>query len=118
MTLTEVLRQSPPEEPPVAAARRAGEAVGRLHAAGIDHADLNLGNVLVSMPGAATAAHVIDLDQARVVDAPLGWRARRRNLRRLRRSWRRVMHGAPIPPGVYAAFRAGYEAAGGGPCEC
>ena len=57
----------------------AGEAVRRLHEAGIDHVDLNVKNVLV----AGDQGVVIDLDRGR---AYLDEAARRRNLVRLLRS--------------------------------
>jgi 3-deoxy-D-manno-octulosonic acid kinase len=49
-----------------AVARSAGMAVARLHEAGIEHADLNLRNILVDRPFDEPQAHVIDFDCARV----------------------------------------------------
>ena len=60
--------------------RAAGACVARCHGAGLDHADLNLNNLLLDKTG---AAHVIDLDRA-VLRAPGGWS--NANLARLRRS--------------------------------
>jgi 3-deoxy-D-manno-octulosonic acid kinase len=119
MTLADALRASPASEDRARLARTAGEAVGRLHAAGVQHADLNLHNVLVpTRDGNAAGPLVIDLDKARLRSAPLGDAARQQNLRRLRRSWHRIMDGQPVPPNVEAAFRAGYEIASGASCAC
>jgi 3-deoxy-D-manno-octulosonic acid kinase len=65
---------------PESAWRAVGAAVGRLHRAGVDHADLNAHNILLDTRGAVS---VIDFDRGRV-RAPGGWAAR--NLTRLRRS--------------------------------
>ncbi|HZU95820.1 MAG TPA: lipopolysaccharide kinase InaA family protein [Planctomycetota bacterium] len=59
----------------------AGEAVRALHDAGVEHADLNVKNVLV----AGDRAFVIDLDRGELREA-LDDEARRRNLIRLLRS--------------------------------
>ena len=58
----------------------AGACVARCHGAGLDHADLNLHNLLLDRAG---AAHLIDLDRA-VLRAPGRWTLG--NLARLRRS--------------------------------
>jgi 3-deoxy-D-manno-octulosonic acid kinase len=60
--------------------RAAGACVARCHRAGLDHADLNLHNLLLDRAG---TAHVIDLDRA-MLRAPGRWA--RGNLARLRRS--------------------------------
>jgi tRNA A-37 threonylcarbamoyl transferase component Bud32 len=114
-TLADALAAAPTEAHRRMLAHEAGEAIGLLHAAGVDHADLNLGNVLVS-PTPDGAAQIVDLDKARLTDGPLGLAARRRNLARLHQSWRRVMKGAPLSGDVREAFRAGYEATGGARC--
>jgi hypothetical protein len=57
-----------------------------LHDAGLWHPDLNLGNVLVVMRSYGASLAYVDLDRARLHDRPLGIAARRRSLRRLRRS--------------------------------
>ena len=90
--------------------REVGAAVGRLHAAGVDHADLNAHNVLLGEQGAVS---IIDFDRGRI----RGDRIRRswtgRNLRRLRRSLLKI--SAELPAGRFtdAAWRdvlAGYAA--------
>lgn len=62
-----------------AAWRAAGACVARCHGAGLDHADLNLHNLLLGRDG---ATYLIDLDRA-VLRAPGRWAAA--NLARLRR---------------------------------
>ena len=66
-------------EADVAAAMR---AVRRMHDAGMDHPDLNLGNILVGPEG----AHVIDLDRVTFEAGPLSRARRERALTRLARS--------------------------------
>jgi 3-deoxy-D-manno-octulosonic acid kinase len=117
LTLADALRATASAAERARAARAAGEAVGRMHAAGIEHADLNLNNILVPARDGGGAL-VIDLDKARLRGAPLGSTFRQRNLRRLRRSWDRLMGGQAVPADLAAAFRAGYEAGGGAPCAC
>ena len=87
--------------------RAIGEAVGSLHGAGVDHADLNAHNVLLAADGVVS---VIDFDRGRL-RAPGAWTLR--NLRRLRRSLAKI--GSGLPPGRFsdAAWRwllAGYAA--------
>jgi 3-deoxy-D-manno-octulosonic acid kinase len=118
MTLLEAWRETMDGARRTGFARAAGEAVARLHGAGVEHADLNLGNILVSRQGPDLPAQVIDLDKARLGRGPLAAAGRRRNLRRLERSWRRVMDGAAVSPDVRSGFRAGYEAVDGSRCEC
>ncbi len=79
-TLAETLQRRPLE---AAEWRRVGEAIGRLHRRGVDHADLNAHNILLGEADPA-AVHVIDLDRARLRRPAQGWQ--RRNLRRLERS--------------------------------
>jgi 3-deoxy-D-manno-octulosonic acid kinase len=118
VTLAEALRETGDGALRAAFARAAGEAVARLHGAGVEHADLNLGNILVLPERADGPAQVIDLDKARVRGAPLAAAARRRNLRRLERSWCQLMAGAVVAPEVRRGFQAGYAAVDGAQCEC
>jgi tRNA A-37 threonylcarbamoyl transferase component Bud32 len=71
-----------------AVARSVGRAVARMHEAGIEHADLNLRNILVRRPFDEPAAHVIDFDCARV-RGRLSTAQRAANLKRLDRSVRK-----------------------------
>jgi 3-deoxy-D-manno-octulosonic acid kinase len=117
-TLADALRAAGSSAVQAQLARTAGEAVGRLHAAGVEHADLNLHNILVLRGDGSDTGLVIDLDKARLRRAPLDDTYRRRNVQRLLRSWDRIMGGQPVPDEVAAGFRAGYEAGGGTPCGC
>ena len=117
MTLADALTELTATEARVRVARAAGDAVARLHGAGVEHADLNLGNILVSRRLVDAPALIIDLDGASVGRIPLPARARRRNLRRLERSWRRLGDSG-VAEDVCAGFRAGYEAVDGLPCAC
>jgi hypothetical protein len=66
--------------------------VRRMHDAGVEHRDLNLGNLLLrSGPGGEPQPFVLDLDKARLHAEPLGRRARQRALRRLERSLVKVL---------------------------
>jgi 3-deoxy-D-manno-octulosonic acid kinase len=61
--------------------------VRTMHDAGIEHRDLNLGNLLMRGAGATAEVFVVDLDAARLAEGPLPFVLRRRALRRLERSW-------------------------------
>lgn len=65
-----------------------GVTIARFHRAGIDHADLNVNNVLID---AAGQVWLIDFDRARQRTVYRGWR--HRNLRRLRRSINKALAG-------------------------
>jgi 3-deoxy-D-manno-octulosonic acid kinase len=65
--------------------------VRRMHDAGVQHRDLNLGNlVLRTRPDAAPEPFVIDLDRARLHGGELSFRLRQQALRRLERSYVKV----------------------------
>jgi 3-deoxy-D-manno-octulosonic acid kinase len=74
-------------------ARRALGAVRRAHDAGLEHPDLNLGNLFIDRDG---AAHVLDLDGARLRTGAVGPGRRFRELLRLERSWLRNL--GPVGP--------------------
>jgi 3-deoxy-D-manno-octulosonic acid kinase len=116
--LIEALRAAPDEGVRRTLAARAGGAVARLHDAGVWHADLNMNNVLV--PAEAPGALVfVDFDRARLSAGPLAAGARRQNLRRLRRSLRKLdPHGAVGGAEEAGAFRQAYGTAAGVSCEC
>ena len=69
------------DDPGHAAWPAAGRAIARLHAAGVDHADLNADNVLLDP---ACEAWLIDFDRGRRRPVATGWREA--NLARLSRS--------------------------------
>ena len=68
--------------------RAVGAAVGALHRAGVDHADLNAHNILLGK----NTVSVIDFDRGRL-RAPGAWALR--NLQRLRRSLAKISRGLP-----------------------
>jgi tRNA A-37 threonylcarbamoyl transferase component Bud32 len=71
--------------------------VRTMHERGIDHRDLNLGNLLLTDRGAAPpGVFVIDLDRARLRPGPIEPAARMRALRRLERSAVKLFGETPI----------------------
>jgi 3-deoxy-D-manno-octulosonic-acid transferase len=88
-----------------------GRAIGRLHAHGVDHADLNCHNLMHAPADASAPVWIIDFDRGRV-RAPGPWAAA--NLARLQRSLRKeagrlaAWHWAE---GDWAALMTGYAAA-------
>jgi len=66
-----------------------GATVARFHRLGVDHADLNANNILLDVHGAVS---VLDFDRGRI-RPPGEWRER--NLRRLQRSFRKVVRRLP-----------------------
>ena len=86
--------------------------VRQMHDVGLDHRDLNLGNLLLQRAdNAAPRTWVCDLDGARLLDDPLGFEARQRALRRLERSYVKVCApGAAsdeIRDGLYRLYAEG-----------
>jgi 3-deoxy-D-manno-octulosonic acid kinase len=91
--------------------RAIGEAIARLHRAGVDHADLNAHNILIDGHGAVS---LIDFDRGRIRGAG-PWR--HRNLRRLHRSLEKITRDLPpgrFYPDAWACLLAGY----GAPTAC
>jgi tRNA A-37 threonylcarbamoyl transferase component Bud32 len=84
--------------------------VRRMHERGIEHRDLNLGNLLVG-DGPGPPAFVIDLDGARVHDGPLSFRARLRGLRRLERSYVKCCYPGPASEELRRLIYTGYAGA-------
>ncbi|HUY26036.1 MAG TPA: lipopolysaccharide kinase InaA family protein [Candidatus Binataceae bacterium] len=64
--------------------------VATMHNLGVFHADLNLHNLFVTQAGESFAVVILDLDKARIFDAPLSAALRRRNAWRLMRSARKL----------------------------
>lgn len=99
-----------------ALAAAVARAVAGMHRAGVFHADLNLTNLLAG-PAPGLDVTVLDFDRARVGRAPLGRRARQRNLSRLARSLRKLdPTGHLAAPDDVAAFHAAYARALEAPC--
>ncbi len=77
----------------IAAAMR---SVRKMHDEGVEHRDLNLGNLLLRVVEGAPEGWVVDLDRARLHDAPLGTPLRRAGLERLQRSWLKYVGSPPV----------------------
>lgn len=92
------------------ALRDAGEQIGRMHASGVAHPDLNLRNLLVvqNEEGDAPAVYLLDFDRARLFSGRVPRERRARDLRRMARSARKLR--APIDAAGWEALREGYGA--------
>lgn len=66
--------------------RQVGTSLRLMHASGIDHADLNLRNILVLDGAPGPEIFIIDFDKARLFEGAVPAVSARRNLRRLLRS--------------------------------
>lgn len=89
-----------------------GRGIGRLHAAGGDHADLNAWNVLlVGAAGPEPEAKIVDLDRGRL-RTPLPARRARAALARLRRSFAKLGLEAAIE--AWPHLERGYVSASRG----
>ncbi len=99
----------PPERGELAAAVA---LVRRAHDAGIEHRDLNLGNVLVRRGRpAGPEAFLVDLDRARLHARPLGFCKRAAAVRRLERSYlKRFGAAGPLGRDPGALLRSLYAA--------
>ncbi len=98
-----------PPEDRARALGAAGREVGRAHAAGLDHPDLNVTNLFVRHDGESWSAALLDLDRARLEP---GHPARgERNLARLRRSIDKTVRAGRISwtEADGAAFRSGWS---------
>ena len=69
---------------------QARAAIDTMHNKGLFHADLNLHNLLVTQARDSFSVMIIDLDKARLFDAPLSPAMRRANFTRLLRSARKL----------------------------
>jgi len=83
--------------------------VRRMHDRGLEHRDLNLGNILIRRKR-APEAFVIDLDRARLHVGPLGFRPRQRALRRLERSYVKSCGAGPVSEDVRSSIYTLYAA--------
>jgi 3-deoxy-D-manno-octulosonic acid kinase len=82
-----------------------GGAIGRCHGAGLEHADLNAHNILLSVQGVT----LIDLDRGRLRNPGIRWQES--NLRRLRRSLDKLARqaGRPEVDAGWAALLRGHR---------
>jgi len=81
--------------------------VRTMHERGLEHRDLNLGNLLLRRGGEPTV-WVVDLDGARLHGGPLPFVARQRALRRLERSYVKTCHPRPAAESVRRSIYASY----------
>ena len=90
--------------------RAALRAVKEMHDRGVEHRDLNLGNLLVrSRDGGLPQAFVVDLDRARLHDTALPVRKRRAALLRMERSYlKRFGDGGPLADPCARAWAPAY----------
>lgn len=84
------LQTTPPAAERRSVAKRVASAIQTMHACGVQHADLNLTNILVRVDGPEPAALIIDFDRAHTFAASLTTSRRRRNLLRLHRSMQKL----------------------------
>jgi 3-deoxy-D-manno-octulosonic acid kinase len=99
-----------PVPPPVL--ETALQAVRTMHDRGIEHADLNLGNVLVQDLAPGLRGFVVDLDRARLHPGPVSASVRDRGLARLVRSYRKNFgERGPLGPRPTEVLRAAYRSA-------
>ncbi len=93
--------------------RELGCQLATLHAAGIEHRDLNLRNVLVAPDSGPLVGgplvYLLDFDRARVHEQALSATLRGRGLRRFQRSAKKL--GVALRAEDWDALRAGYGAA-------
>lgn len=104
--LTALGSERPPGEP---ALRGAIAAVRRMHDAGVEHPDLNLGNVLFREGHGEVEGFVVDLDRAVLRSGPLSAGRRRAAMLRLERSHLKSF-GREAPP-EWRRWYAGGDAA-------
>ncbi len=84
-----------PPEDALALGAAARRFVERLFDAGLEHRDLNLGNLLARREASGWQLFVVDLDRARWAGRPLDRAARARVTGRLHRSWRKLFGASP-----------------------
>lgn len=70
--------------------REAGRQIGRMHAGGVAHPDLNLRNLLAADTDGRPEVYLLDFDRARLFAGPVPEPRRGRDLRRLARSVRKL----------------------------
>lgn len=85
---------------------RAGEQIGRMHAAGIAHPDLNLRNLLIAGDAADPEVYLLDFDRAQLLPSAVPAARRTRDLKRLGRSASKL--GLPLTPFNWQTLGRGY----------
>jgi hypothetical protein len=85
--------------PGLAELRAVVDAVRQMHDRGIDHRDLNVGNVLLRDDPPCSVL-MIDLDRARITEGALSERRRTCAVRRLERSTVKLLGLAPVVAGI------------------
>ena len=97
-----------------AAWHAAGALLRRAFAAGVEHADLNLRNILIAGPADAPQALLLDLDRAAVRNRAVSGAARSAMLARLHRSRSKLerLTGRTTGDAALAAFEAGLRGHG------
>lgn len=103
--LAEFLAAEPSQAARSAALREAGRQVGRMHAAGVAHPDLNLRNLLVT-GREAPEVWIIDFDRARTWRGAVPADRRERDWKRLLRSARKLR--APVGAAEWRLLTEGY----------
>lgn len=83
---SEWLQTQPPQQACQSVVKVVAQEVAQLHVAGIDHADLNMTNVLIRFNEHRPSVLLIDFDRAHVYPGPLTSMQCERNLSRLQRS--------------------------------
>jgi hypothetical protein len=90
MTLWEFVKTDDDPTVRIHVLEQARRAIDTMHAKGLFHADLNLHNLLVTQARESFTVIIIDLDKARLFEAPLPAAMRRANAARLMRSARKL----------------------------
>lgn len=93
--LARLLAAQPPRERVLALWAAARASISLAYDAGLEHADLNLGNIVVREEERAPRAYLVDLDSARWHEGGVPEDARARVDARLARSWRKILGGDP-----------------------
>jgi len=83
--------------------------VKRMHDAGVDHRDLNLGNLLIGNEPQRQVV-VVDFDNARLHDGPLPFGLRQKALRRLERSYVKTCYPRAASEAVRTQIYSRYAA--------
>lgn len=90
-----------------------GRSLRKMHTSGIDHADLNLRNILVRPNTPRPDVYIIDFDKARLFQEPVPAARAQRNLSRLLRSVNKLDGGrARVAPADWECLAEAYRASG------